>query len=264
MYRNHCSQVNRLIRQARLNYYSTKIQESDQKGVHKIAKHLMGEEEDISLPSHDSSQELAEKFSHYFKTKIGTIREELDNADAPHSTPSQHSVQQCDNIQELCSFDLATPDEIRKLILASPNKSCDLDPVPTWLVKACVEELTPWITSIVNNSLASGSVPGSLKCAHVRPLLKKAGMDTDCLKNYRPVSNIPFVAKILEKVVAARLDSHLMVNNMNCIYQSAYKPRHSTETALIKVHSDILAHLDRGILLLHPHLAGLKCRLRHD
>ena len=64
------------------------------------------------------------------------------------------------------------------------------------------------------------------------------------MKNYRPVSNLSFISKVLEKVVAKRLDDHMLDNNLYSSVQSAYRERHSTETALLKVQSDILTALD--------------------
>ena len=118
--------------------------------------------------------------------------------------------------------------------------------MPTWLVKECVHELAPLITRVINKSLTDGIVPGSLKDALVRPLIKKSGMDTSSLKNYRPVSNLPLMAKLLEKVVATRMDAHLQSCHLHTTFQSAYKPHHSTETALLRVQSDILRALDQG------------------
>ena len=84
--------------------------------------------------------------------------------------------------------------------------------MPTWLLKECLPELLPLITNIINISMASGIVPKAFKCAQIKPLLKKAGLDQDVLKNYRPVSNLPFLSKILEKVVDRRLEDHLSLN----------------------------------------------------
>ena len=65
-------------------------------------------------------------------------------------------------------------------------------------------------------------------------------------KNYRPVSNLPFVSKVLEKVVSSRIDEHLTVNNLHEEHQSAYKKLHSTETALVKVQNVILQSLGQN------------------
>ena len=143
-------------------------------------------------------------------------------------------------------FTPATSDEIRKIITKGPAKSCMLDPAPTWLLQKCSEELLPIITSMVNSSLANAIVPADLKCAHIRPVLKKPSLDAQALQNYRPVSNLSFFSKVLEKIVALRLGQHLAINNLHEKFQSAYKNCHSTETALIKVQSDILKAVDNG------------------
>ena len=66
------------------------------------------------------------------------------------------------------------------------------------------------------------------------------------MKNYRPVSNLSFLSKILEKVVASRLNSHINSSHTSNDYQSAYRKFHSTETALLKIHNDILLSTDDG------------------
>ena len=80
----------------------------------------------------------------------------------------------------------------------------------------------------------------------VKPLLKKPSLDKELLKNYRPVSNLPYISKVIEKVVAKRLDDHINENSLYDNLQSAYRAFHSTETALLRVHHDIAASLDMG------------------
>ena len=80
-----------------------------------------------------------------------------------------------------------------------PNKSSALDVVPIWLFKNCLPELINIVHYIVNTSLCTGFFPSSLKAAMIRPGLKKPSLDSDELKNYRPISNLTYLSKILEK-----------------------------------------------------------------
>ena len=80
----------------------------------------------------------------------------------------------------------------------------------------------------------------------MKPLLKKPNLDENELCNFRPVSNLSFMSKILEKLVLRQLLDHLHANCLMESYQSAYKAYHSTETAPLKVSSDILSGLDDG------------------
>ena len=122
-----------------------------------------------------------------------------------------------------------------ELILKTASKSCKLDRIPTSLTKQYLYALVPVITKIINTSLTTGIVPDCFKSAIVKPLLKKPGLGVNDLKNFRSVSNLPFLSKILEKVVLAQLESHLSRNNLREVCQSAYRQNHSTETLLLSV-----------------------------
>ena len=103
----------------------------------------------------------------------------------------------------------------------------------------------------LSTSLITGVVPGSLKSAVITPILKKCGLDRNTLKNYRPVSSLSFLSKLLEWVIAQQLSSYMSMHDLHEPLQSAYTPFHSTETALIKVQNDILCTMDhKGIAIL--------------
>ena len=147
---------------------------------------------------------------------------------------------------------------MKRIITNSPNKSCDLDPIPTRLLRQCLNHFVPLITAITNKSLATSVVPACFKRAVVRPLPKRPGLDKEVLNNYRPVSNLPYVSKLLEKVVEHRMKDHLDINNLRDFYQSAYRNNYSTETALVKVQNDIAEALDqkRIVVLVMPDLSS--------
>ena len=85
-----------------------------------------------------------------------------------------------------------------------------------------------------------------LKSALVKPLLKKSNLNHNDLKNYRPISNLFFLSKLIERVTAARLSLHFSSHNLMSKLQSAYRKFHSSETALLYVQNDILASLNAG------------------
>ena len=82
-------------------------------------------------------------------------------------------------------------------------------------------------------------------------MLKKASLDPEILINYRPVSNLPYLSKIVERVVAGQIRHHMDDNNLNNPVQSAYRQGHSCETAVLKVQNDIFQALDQGQVVIH-------------
>ena len=113
------------------------------------------------------------------------------------------------------------------------------------MLKKTLQCQLSYLVTLVNSSFDHGIFPLKLRTAVVKPLLKKDNLDLNVFKNYRPVSNIPFISKVFEKVAVKRLTNHLDINGLQEDYQSAYKLMHSTETALLKVKHDISSALDR-------------------
>ena len=166
----------------------------------------------------------------------------MENIDAINVEPPLLNCH-CGDVK-LSQFSELSENKVRQLIESSSNATCLLDPLPTWLFKVCIDALASKVTDLVNHSLTKGYVPDQWKTALVTPLQKKVGSDTD-FKNYRPVSNLPFISKIVEKAVVDQLLRHCEENALLPDCQSAYRRFSSTETALLKVQNDILLNMDK-------------------
>lgn len=128
-----------------------------------------------------------------------------------------------------------------------------------------VDTLLPIITTIVNASLRQGNLPSCWKSAVVLPLLEKPGLEP-CFDKFRPESNLQFISKIVDSAVALQLQSHLSLNGLYPVFQSAYRRHYSTETALLKFKNDLLMAMNKQQVTL-PVLLDLSSAfdtLNHD
>ena len=131
-----------------------------------------------------------------------------------------------------------------------PNKQCASDPIPTWLLKKISGMILLFVKSMINQSFSEGIVPKSWKSAQITPLLIKPSLDHNVASFYRPISNLPVLSKLSERLVLNRVMSYLNNSNLLHTHQTAYRRHHSTETAVTKVYSDILGAADDGKLSL--------------
>jgi len=196
------------------------------------------------LPPHSNDEILADEFNEFFEDKIAQIRERLDSANT--SPPAEAHEFQGEPLKCFRKVDEA---EVKKILLNMQNKHCKLDPMPFWLMKECIDQFLPIITEIINASLQLGVMPKSLKHALVKPLLKKLSLELT-KENYRPVSNLQVLGKVIESAVIAQFQEHLSGHNLQDSKQSAYKKFHSTETLLMKINNDIMSSLGKGEVVM--------------
>ena len=193
---------------ARREYYTNLINDnsSDQRKLFKVVSTLSGGSKE-QYPSHVDPVCLADDFGKFFVRKINNICTRLHTLDTLLRESGMLTAYSGPLFNR---FQPVTVDEVRKLISSCPNKSCGNDAMPTQMVKDCIDELLPAISSMINLSLTESHFPAIWKEALVRPKLKKPGIDL-VKKNYRPVSNLAFLSKITEKVVAQQTSQHMSV-----------------------------------------------------
>lgn len=241
--------ANRLMSTARREFYTSFIEENsgDQRKLFNASKRLFGKHGDDGFPPNLDCEIFANDIGNYFVQKIANIRRQLDN-DNMHSSPedlrnvaASPAIER--SVQLFSEFSILTELDVKALIGRAALKACPLDPMPSKLVSQC-DILLPVLTRIINLSLQTGHFPLAWKEALVHPLLKKYGLEAT-FKNFRPVSNLPFVSKLTERAVSDQVHVHMVTNDLYPSAQSSYRRNHSTETALLKVKNDLLMNMNK-------------------
>ena len=223
------------------DYFTRKIAECQgTKALFGCVKELVNDKKEPVLPTHESKSELANNFNHYFKNKISDIRKAF-----PSNQSSSVSEESMYTGSLLERFEPATEDELRSLIKTHGIKCSPDDPVPAKLLNPLVETFVPIWLELINLSLEEGSME-NLKCGVLVPLIKSLDSATDFeeYKNYRPVTNLVILSKLIERVVDARIETHMIKNDLHSPNHYAYKTDHSTELLLTKVSNDLLISCD--------------------
>ena len=141
-------------------------------------------------------------------------------------------------IKNTFSFDEVNEIEILNII----DKLKNIDNISNKAIKFIKNLIATPLALIINQSLMLGSFPDKLKIAKIRPLLKKN--DPSSFTNYRPISLLPVISKIFEKVIHKQLLNYFTSNNMFSQCQYGFRPKHSTEHAALQLHDYIIRQLD--------------------
>ena len=171
------------------------------------------------FPETTSDKELADKFTNFFYNEIANIRNNLDVFDKYEPVRRETSC--------ISEFQLVTWCEVRKVLAGMTNKSCALDTVDTKVLKDGLNYILEEITDLINFSLQFGQFLRKWKTSIVKPMIKKinsCNLDLS-FQNFRPISNVNFLSKALEKIALNQLMMHC--NSLMPDYLSAYRKFYS-------------------------------------
>ena len=232
----------KLSKMKRSEYYGSLLREAegDQRKLFNIvSKTLDCNPTRGVLPEHTSETDLAASFNNFYIEKVQKIRDDLPNINLDDSVFVDFQGTTLDAFQPI------TIEELQDIIKEIKIKTCHNDPLPSPILKNVIECILPYFCHLINKSFDTCSLNG-IKESVIRPLLKKAGLDTDALNSYRPVHNLVFLSKLMEKVVIKQFNDHIARNNLDLKFQHGYKKYHSTETLILRVVDDVLIGFEKG------------------
>ena len=231
LYVNSRDEFSALIMERKIGYFQEPLEYAYNMSMFRILRSL--EVHQMQLPEFNSKKES------YFQEQIENLLNSLHC-----QTAVDHSVDETPRFSD--SLEVFEPTNTAEIasILANTDKTCTLDSLPTKQLNDKIDSVVPIVTCITNASLVNAVMPGLLKQAIVRPLLKKPSLDKDTLNIYRPVSNLSHLSKINDKVLARRIICHISDQRMQDCFQSAYRKNHSTETALLCVTNAMKVAMD--------------------
>ncbi|KAK3517510.1 hypothetical protein QTP70_012590 [Hemibagrus guttatus] len=245
-YRTLLSKFSLDVTFAKTSFYKEKLETSaqDPRKLHNIFSSLLNP----TAPPSPSSL-TAKDFASFYTEKIERICQTFTSLPTSPTSHNQHSA-----TPSLTQLSTVVAEEVLQITRSCNPTTCPLDPIPSAMLQTISSDLLPFITTVINGSLTSGHVPTAFKKARVIPILKKPALDPSDISNYRPVSLLSFLSKILERVVCNQLSDYLMQNNLHDPNQSGFKAAHSTETALLavteKLHAARSAKLSSVLILL--------------
>ena len=196
-----------MLKKARENKIAEKINEcsNDSKKLYTLVNNLTCRKTVTPFPDSENDVILANEFANYFMEKIRVIRSRLEKH--PMYKPQETAK------AFMSKFEMVSESEVAKCIRSMASKLCELDAIPTRILKQVLNTVIEPITRTVNVSLENGIFASKWKTAIVHPILKKAGLDL-ILSNFRPVSNLSFISKVVEKLVLAQFNKHCSIHSL--------------------------------------------------
>ena len=246
IYRNYKNYLSTRLKSAKKNYYNNVFNTCRgnlRKTWNNINSTLKGKknEGNVSLVDDDGiessdNKHVADMFSKYFSSVATDLEKKIPD---PVTNPMDYMGP---IINESFYAHPSEPEEVLNLIMSLPNKSSNINSIPLFIYKIIAPELSILISELFNFSISSGVFPSCLKLSTIIPLHKSA--EKCYVKNYRPISLIPLLSKIFEKLMVSRLNSFISRNNLISNNQFGFRAGRSTSDAALEFLNETIDAID--------------------
>ena len=239
IYKKYRNVYNKVLRACKINYYECKLAETqkDPKATWKFLNESINRKSSKSAEISDikingvsvtESSEIANGFNTFFSTVANEIRESIPTSSIPGD------LFLTDFTNDEFKFEKISPEMIQETILQIETKtSLDIDGLNTKVLKSVASCIACPLAHIFNLSFESGLVPTRLKVSRTVPVFKAGA--SDIFGNYRPISCLPVLSKIIEKLVCRRLNHYLVDNGLLYNFQFGFQAGKSTVHPLVHI-----------------------------
>jgi len=246
VYNNFKNQVTRILKSAKLRYFSEKFNSAlgSTKDTWSVINSVIGKGRKRVSPDRllsdtgfvTDSAKIADSFNSYFRNVAINLEKEIPSTDV---SPLEFMGERTRS-----SF-FVTPvidSDVSIIIRQLKNKSCGLKSIPIFIYKMFVDLLSPVVAELFNQSVVQGTFPACLKVARITPIFKQG--DRTLVSNYRPISTLPILSKIFEKLMCQRLVRFLKLNNILFEGQFGFRENSSTCDAILEFLDKTVRSLD--------------------
>lgn len=252
LYIDQRNKYNSLIRREKTKYYHNLLESSsnDSKKQWETCKEILGtKQQEQSLPDQFQSQgknitnskEIANAFNEFFTTVGPNLAKKIKKSKKHFLT----YLKKKQRPKTIFKFKEVSENEIRKIVATmKPKRSSSFDGMSNMILKRIIPWITIPLTNIINTSLKTGKFPQKWKVAKLVPLYKSG--DRQDFTNYRPISLLPTLSKVIEKVVNHQLRQYLELNQILYDKQFGFRPGRTTEDCLHKLTNLVCANKEKG------------------